>query len=255
MIDDPAEDLEGKVCQCRAAEAARLGCHRVILDTGAPDSGIGGDDAVETSLDDHVDRRFELARFKIGGELDEHGHPATELVFEVRLAIRQAAEQAAEKLPLLETPQARRIGRGDVHREVIDERRERPHQASIVVDCVLELGRLLFADVGAEDQAVRAFSLKPPCDPVGALAGETHAVDERPFLGQAEYSWSGVPVLRFRCDSADLDVTEPQRAEPTPPLPILVIAGCETDPIVEPKSEYLHRLAVRYAKRRRRGQL
>ena len=68
---------------------------------------------------------------------------------------------------------------------------------------------------------------------------ESHAVDQREILGQAEQTGTWISRLRFRRDGSDLRKSESQREQLFIDLGILVESGCDSNRISEPDTENL----------------
>ncbi len=219
--------------------------HRV-----AADGGVGGDDAVQPRLHDHVHRRQQLVVGEIGREFDQHRHLFARAPGDLIPAGRDPAQKGAQKAALLELAQPGRVGRRNVHRQVVGQRCEDIDQLFVVLRRVVERGGLLLADVGADDWPARFAAAQLPGCKCRALAGKTHPVDDRPLLDQPEDPRLRVARLRFRRHGADFDMAETETREPTPPLAVLVVAGSQPDPVGKSQPEGLDRFGIGHREHR-----
>ena len=102
------------------------------------------------------------------------------------------AEQPRDRFLLLKVAQPRRVGRGDVDRQVVGDVGEAPHARDVVRDPVLAV--LVGADVDADDAGV-APPRQPRVHRVVAVVVEAEPVDERAVVRPAgRRAASGCPA-------------------------------------------------------------
>ena len=172
------------------------------------DGGVGRDDPGGPAGHRHVDRLVE----RLGREVRRELHQ--EWLAERPDPVDAGPEQPLERRAVLEIPEPRRVGRGEVHHQVVGPGVERVDGRQVVVDGPLVGGVLVLADVHPDDSP--ALPRQPrQALPAGrrALVVEAHPVDEGPVLGQPEEARPGVSRLGPGRDGSDLDVAEPERVE------------------------------------------
>ena len=160
--------------------------------------------------------RVDIGGFEIGGDLEENWRS----VFAARL--EHGVEQAGQRAFVLQRAQARRIGAGDVDREIGRERGHDARHRGVVGNPVLAV--LVGANVDAEHTGTplpRRESLRRNRR---AAVVEAHPVDHRAVLDQPEQARLGIARLRTRGDRADLGKAEAQRQQLVRDLAILVEA-------------------------------
>jgi hypothetical protein len=216
------EALGRGIKQRLAREAAGFGRILHPGDRIAADSGVGDDEAIEIGGGDDgcdaIERRF----IEIGRDLEEDRHPHLGLG-----ALGQhGAEQALQRFVTLQVPEARRIGRGDVDREVIGQLGEAPDAQHIVGDEVFAV--LVGADIDAERRR-HANAAQPFEGRVVAFIVKAHAVDDAFGLRNAEQARLGIAHLRARRHRTDLDHAEAHQRERTRDFGVLVEARCHAD--------------------------
>ena len=151
------------------------------------------------------------------------------LVCQTLLRVAQRTEQAVQLARALQLAQVLRVRRRNVHRHVARVRIHALQAIQVIVDSALD-GRVgVLADVQAE-HATRLAPLR--ClhvidERIDTAVVETHAIDERIGRRQAEHARARVAWLRTRCDRADFNKTETERAERIDIRTILVKASSQ----------------------------
>ena len=197
-----AQPLQRQLLQRRAGKAARLAAHGATAAAGRRDRGVGDDQRVEPLVerDPRRCRRYR-AGSRSGATFRNTGGR--------RVAARRQhrGEQLVSAPSSCKRAQARRVGRGDVDRQIIGERRHPPDARRIIGD----RGRravLVGADIDADDAAPRRRAVSRFAPPRLPAVVEAHAVDHRPVLGQPEQPRLRIARLRRGRERADLDEAE-----------------------------------------------
>ena len=127
----------------------------------------------------------------------------------------------------MQLPQARRVGRADVDRQIVRNDAHCPDARNIIGDPVRAV--LVGADVDADNAATRTAFEQALVRGGMAMVVEAQAVDHRAILAQPEQPRLVVPGLRLRGDRADLDEAEAEAQHLPGDLGILVEPGGEAD--------------------------
>ena len=217
----------------------RQACHCV-----ARERGVGGDHRIEVVARQRVGESVDLGVIEIGCDLERHRHPATVFDRQLFASLCQALEHALQVVAALQLAQILGVGRRDVDGDIAGMRIDPLQAKPIVVQCPLDRGVGILADVQAQHPAVvRARDVGQ--EGVDALVVEAQPVDQRTPLGQAEHPGPGVAGLGTRSDGAHLDETESHRLQGRQVGAVLVQAGGQADPIGEPQAHHLDRIADR----------
>ena len=193
---------------------------------GSRNGGVGDDQPIEIRGEDDAGDRIHAGLIEIGRDLQEHGHAGLRL----GASGQHFAEEPRQRLVGLQVAQPRRIGRGNVHGEVVGQIGEALHPQHIVGDEILAV--LVGADIdpqcGRHAQALQALE-----SGVVALIVEPHAVDDAFGLSHPEEARLGIAGLRARGHGADLDHAEAHEGQRARHFGILVEAGGHADRVLE----------------------
>lgn len=150
------------------------------------------------------------------------------------LTLAQCLQQLLERIAELQAAQAGRVRRADVDGDVAGVGVDLVQADQVVVDRALHRGIEVLADVDPQHAAILRRT-HPRQQVVDAVVVETHAIDDRVGLRQAEQARPGIARLRSRSDGADLDEAETELAEPVDGVAVLVQARGQPHRVGKPR--------------------
>ena len=233
-----------------ARKPALLGGRR-RAEPRARERGVGNDDAIDSTPEQAAAMSSSSSSRRSGAILSSMGGRSA-------CSLRAALSRASKLLQFrarLQRPQARRVGRGDVDREIGGEMREGRDALHIIADPVRRI--LVGADVDADDAAAAPPRFEPPQHGVMAFVVEAHAVDHRRVLRKPEQPRARVSRLRQRRHRADLGEAEAQRQHLVRHLGILVEARRQPQRIGKAQAQRIdsqHRVCRGRSRRRNHRQ-
>ncbi|SVJ78053.1 Uncharacterised protein [Klebsiella pneumoniae] len=189
----------------------------------AAESGIGRDHRVHPRLDQRRGDQRGLFVGHVRGDLDRQRYPPAMPQRQRFLTLAQCLQQLLERIAELQAAQAGRVRRADVDGDVAGVGVDLVQADQVVVDRALHRGIEVLADVDPQHAAILRRT-HPRQQVVDAVVVETHAIDDRVGLRQAEQARPGIARLRSRSDGADLDEAETELAEPVDGVAVLVQA-------------------------------
>ena len=116
--------------------------HRAVIQRG-----IGGDDSVDGIFDQDLGDGLHLLRIQIRGDLHQQRYIASMPFPEQSLLLLQRPDQAGKDLLLLQFPQPRGIGGGDVQCDVAGEGIDLAHAVQVVLHSLFHRGVEILADI------------------------------------------------------------------------------------------------------------
>ena len=200
--------------------------------------GVANDHAVDPARARYADDVIEVGQRKIGRDLEQHWcRPGGRRDAFAR--IDHARQQLVEHGGLLHIPQAGRIGRRDVDRDIARHRGEaldEPHIIGNAIGCIL-----VGADVDADDAARSRPRSEPAQHGVGALRIKAEAIDDAGISIEPKQPRPRIATLRLWRDGADFDETEADAQQRVRHFGVFVEASGDPDRIGEVEPEHPHR--------------
>jgi acetyl esterase/lipase len=214
--------------QRRARQASGLAAMRRAETVRPGDGGVRHDQGVYAMRQRRLDDVLDLAGFEVRRHLQEHRlgcglrrHHAPRL--------GQAAQELVQRRAALQGAQARRVGRGDIDREIVRQTPQPPEPRHIVGDAIL--GVLVGPDVGPDHARPAAPVRQALGEGLHPSVVEAHAVDDRAIPTQPEQPRLGIAGLRQGRDRAAFHEAEPGFEHRIGDLGVFVEARRQTDAV------------------------
>jgi len=124
------------------------------------------------------------------------------------------------------------VSRVDIHRDIVSMWVYAFQTEKVVVFCGIKIGGGVLANVDTKLALVASFQYLA-YQMIDAFVVESHAIDQRRVIRQTEQAWSGIAILRPRCNGADFDMSEAKCTESINIVSVLVEPSGESNAVVK----------------------
>ena len=202
----------------------------------ACDCGVGDDHAVNAARAGYGHDVVKFSLVKIGRDFQEHRLAAIAFVRTIA-GVEHARQQIVERRRLLQIPQARRVGRGNVDREIARHIRKRSDARYVIGAAIKRV--LVGADVDANNALWASTFAQAVMHHLVPLAVEAEAVDDRLVLHQPEQARTRIARLGRRRHGADFHKAESKPQQGARHVCAFVKASRHADGIGKPQAKHI----------------